>query len=196
MNEPGATYIISIVAPPGRVIVFMSPFSGSEWFLARVGTDTLAVDTVEAPVKEPLDLVSSLEERPINHTPQATTATASAAMKHFLIFIIIHSFFALQPQTLPPTAGNFNMIPYCALARMEAGPRAHLRNSPHGFLMIGNNCLKQLSVGVRARGLAAPLYRLPSAATLGGWIRFAVRAPLSKLFFPVVPVVSNLEPSG
>ena len=59
----------------------------------------------------------------------------------------------------------------------------HLRNSPSGFLIMGNNYLKQLSFGARLRGLAAPLYRPPSAATLGRWIRFAVRAPLSKLFF-------------
>jgi len=44
--------------------------------------------------------------------------------------------------------------------------RAHLRNSPSGFLIMGNNYLKQLSFGARS------------------------------LFFPVVPVVSNLKPHG
>jgi len=44
--------------------------------------------------------------------------------------------------------------------------KPHLRNSPHSFLIMGNNCLKQLSFGARS------------------------------LFFPVVPVVSNLIPDG
>ena len=33
--------------------------------------------------------------------------------------------------------------------------RAHLRNSPPSLLKIGNNYLKQLAFGARARGLAA-----------------------------------------
>jgi len=75
--------------------------------------------------------------------------------------------------------------------------KPHLRNSPSRFLMTGNNCLKQLSFGARARGLAAPLYRPPSAATLCRRIRFAVHVSRSMLFFfSVVPVVSNLKPHG
>ena len=35
------------------------------------------------------------------------------------------------------------------------GNGAHLRDSPPSLLMIGNNYLKQLAFGARARGLAA-----------------------------------------
>ena len=54
-----------------------------------------------------------------------------------------------------------------ALVRvLTFGRWAHLRNSPSGFLIMGNNCLKQHSFGV------------------------------CPLFFPVVPVVSNFKPHG
>ena len=36
----------------------------------------------------------------------------------------------------------------------ECIERAHLRHSPPSLLMIGNNYLKQLAIGARARGLA------------------------------------------
>ena len=38
---------------------------------------------------------------------------------------------------------------------LEVPLRAHLRNSPPSLLIIGNNYLKQLAFGARARGLAA-----------------------------------------
>ena len=50
---------------------------------------------------------------------------------------------------MPPAEVNRD---FCA-----RGGVAHLRNSPSGFLIMGNNYLKQHSFGVRTRGLAAPL---------------------------------------
>jgi len=84
--------------------------------------------------------------------------------------------------------------------------RAHLRNSPSGFLIMGNNCLKQLSLGVRSlffpvvpvvSNLKPHLRNSPSGFLIMGnnclkQLSFGARS----LFFPVVPVVSNLKTDG
>jgi len=81
-----------------------------------------------------------------------------------------------------------------------------LRNSPFGFLIIGNNCLKQHSFGVRSlffpvvpvvSKFKPHLRNSPSRFLIMGnnclkQLSFGARS----LFFPVVPVVSNFKPHG
>ena len=76
------------------------------------------------------------------------------------------------------------------------------RNSPPSPLMIENNYLKQLSFGARANS-PVPLAQSKTysyieilATQMDRCAGELARTPLSKLFLPVVQVVSNLKTHG